>query len=102
MQSGSRTLLAVGLLSIARLVAAQASKYPIKEYDLSNSTYKSEKVRCPRTIEATHLNLLRYGYAWNSEVTFDKAPDLWGALTTAAAPADTKVTANAKTVAAAA
>jgi hypothetical protein len=101
MQSRSRTLLAIGLLSIARLVAAQGGRYPIKEYDLSNSTYKSEKVRCPRTIEATHLNVLRYGYAWNSEVTFDKAPDLWGALATAAAPADTKLTTNAKPPAAA-
>jgi hypothetical protein len=83
-------MLSVGLLSMARLVAAQSDPYPIKKYDLGNTTYKSEKVRCPRTIEATHLNVLRYGYAWNSEVSFDKAPDLWGALITAAAPADTK------------
>jgi len=94
MRARTQTMLVVVLLCAARLVKAQDEKYPIKKYDLGNATYKSEKVRCPRTIEATHLNVLRYGYAWNSEVTFDKAPDLWGGLVGVAAPADTKTAAK--------
>src|SRR5713226_9631826 len=85
-----KAVLVSGGLLIATWCLGQNNNYPTKAYDLENSTYKSEKLRCPRNVLATRLNLLRYNYAWNSAVTFDKAPDLWGSLASVAVPADTK------------
>ena len=92
-----KTYLIVPLLMSTAFATPAATggktKYYLKKYDMAAATYKKEVVKGPRTIRTYNLNPLRYDYSWTSEVTFDKAPDLWGALTAAAVPADTKAAA---------
>src|SRR6266446_894698 len=55
-----------------------------KDYDLSSGNISGDIVRGPRRIVATHLNVLRYNYRFNSTISFSQTPDLWSQLATAA------------------
>lgn len=57
-----------------------------RRFDMNNKIYKGETIRGPRKVVAYNLNPLRYGYKWQSEVTYTAGPDLWSKLTGLAAP----------------
>jgi hypothetical protein len=69
------------LLSLGWVGSARAGDLPVKEYDMTATIYKGERLRGSKKIVAKNLNVLRYDYAWNSETTFTAGPDLWKALT---------------------
>jgi hypothetical protein len=76
------------LIAVPRSVLAQNNpkKTDSKTYDLLSSNFSGDTVRGPRTIVASHINVLRYDYKFNNVVTFSAAPDLWSKLSQLASP----------------
>src|SRR6185312_8758232 len=76
-------VLTLGCLLSASAAMAQPKT---KEYDLANANISGDILRCPRTIVAKNLNVLRYDYKFNGAISFSQPVDLWSKLTSVATP----------------
>lgn len=76
-------VLSLGCLLWASAAIAQPKT---KEYDLANANISGDILRCPRTVVAKNLNVLRYDYKFTGVISFSQPADLWSKLTSIASP----------------